>query len=74
MKNDITAYGDQELELWCQNDESLYRLYEHCVENDDFNRLLSELEEHFVFTQNQKNSLYLQFCDDVEIFQQEENQ
>lgn len=54
---DITQHGDNELSLQVQNDEYLYKIYMRAVLLDDIVYLMREINELFIFTDEQFEEL-----------------
>jgi len=54
---DLTEYNNSELYDYVQNDEYFYNQCESIEDENGINNLILELEEHFVFTEDQKSNL-----------------
>jgi hypothetical protein len=70
-KENLTQYSDEELSLRVQNDEPLYRMYMRDVKRNDFNALMCELDDIFIFTDAQKKDMEDTFSAEVEEYENE---
>jgi len=67
---DLTKYGDNELTLWFNNDEGLYRELLRAVKRDDFGYLVNIADELFIYTPEQLQEFENDFA---ELQTEEEN-
>lgn len=66
MKTDLTQYGERELSMNFQNDESLYNVWNKAISREDFKIVKEEADEFFIYTPEQLEDLENDFNEEIE--------